>query len=205
MSNTEFSIRLDGINLSEESKRALQNALKGVLLTELAKVDLNDGLRIEPIAPMANRALPWDNPVLGFLINTLTKVPLRRDTPDALTPFLSPSATLFPGFTHFQQLAEALSRGTDVSVFDDAPLLDVLEAVANRPDIRQVIISNTRLLTEALDNNSAATEMLGQIIGDMQGSFDPNERVAPLVVAAVIVLGALAGGILGAISRPRPQ
>jgi hypothetical protein len=75
MTNTTFSIELQGLNLPDDVKNRLESALRSVILAEIAKTDLGKEVSIEPLPRSTERM--FIEPILGFIVKNVGKLAER--------------------------------------------------------------------------------------------------------------------------------
>jgi hypothetical protein len=180
MSNTTFSIELQGITLPSDVANKLEGELRSVVLAEIARTDLGKDVSVGPLADRTQRLIRPNNPILGFILRNAGAAMVGR------------SRLLGDGRNG--------ASATDLPC-DGAPVTNVVEALYVRPDVRAAVSANARAFADLLARDEAASKAFDQLIGGLSGYDELTPRVAPLVVGA-IVLAAVAGGAIGWISRP---
>ncbi|HET7831751.1 MAG TPA: hypothetical protein VFK88_02180 [Gallionella sp.] len=192
--NTSFAIELQGIDVPNEAKARIDEALQKTVMAELAKLDLASNASIEPLntgssterSVVPSSFLPWPGGVMGFILRTVgvgvsgerSGIPAIR--PPSVLSIIDPDVPL--------------------------PLTDpaAFAAVCQRPDIRQAIISNSQALMELLSADDQASKNFNTLMNQLnQGQQPTGERIVPLVIVAICVGAAALGGLVGWASRPK--
>jgi hypothetical protein len=150
----------------------------------------NGGLRVGSVATgrsteTERETLPGSGVVLGPVSTGLPRWPWPG-------PWLPPYP--FPG------PAERSGPGSDGEVGGD--IVEVLDSLYQRPDVRAVLPALSRAFLEMLSRDDEAALAFNEIVGGIPAQEDGGERYAILVVAAVVVGCAAVGGGLGYLSRP---
>lgn len=169
MTNTTFSIEMQGLDLPHDVKQKLQSALRSVVLSELAKTDLSQEMTVRSLPGSSERVFSHTPPILGFVVQKLGQL-TQRGLAD-----VGPSTS--PG------IASNLP-------FDGAPLSAVIEGLYYRPDIRAAIVSNSRAFAELLSRNDKAMQTFNELT-NANNSTTGTER---WVGIALLVLGAVVAG-----------
>src|SRR5262245_37241029 len=81
-------------------------------------------------------------------------------------------------------------------------ILEILESVYPRPDIRALVIEQSHAFVELLSRDEEAASAFQDLAGGFNSPPSEGERLAPLVIAAVMVGCAAAGAVVGYFSRP---
>jgi hypothetical protein len=200
MTDTTFSIELKGLNLPEEMQDALQAQLRSVVLAEIAKTDLGKEVSVQSLAGSSERTSTQQNTILGLVVRHLGESNARSVDLSALgtagastlfTPRYTAAelAAMLRGKTRESQAPDAAAT----SVFD-APLLEVIESVYYRPDIRDAVASQSRAFAEVLGRDPQAVQVLNEITGGTSSSDAQTERFGPLAGVAIVVAASLAAG-----------
>ncbi len=201
MTNTTFSIQLQGILLPDDVRERLESQLRSVVLSEIAKTDLGQEISVRPLPASPERIFSHGNPILGFIAQKLTQL-TQRSAADS-----GPSTLFTPPFD-LDRLKEVLGllqgpATTSLQPFADAPPTDVIQALYYRPDIRSATISNGRALAELLSRDEKAMQVFNELTGGSTNLTSGTERITPLLFAAIMVTAAYAGVVLGVWSRPQ--
>ena len=195
MSNTTFSIELQGLNLPDEVKDKLQSDLRSVVLAEIAKTDLGKEVSVKPLPDSSERVFSHISPILGFVIQNLGKLAERSSIPQGPSLLFTPPDSVKKAQAMFGPAA------TSRLPFDGAPPADVIEALYYRPDIRAAIVANSRAFVELLSRDEQASRVYSQLTAGIRGPTEDAERYG--VAIAVLVGGLLIGAALGWASRPK--
>jgi hypothetical protein len=204
MTDTTFSIELKGLNLPEEMKDTLQAQLRSVVLAEIAKTDLGKEVSVQSLPHSSERALAQRDTILGLVVRHLGESNARSVNPSALGT--SGASTLHtPRYTAAELAAmlrvktrESQAPAADATAVFDAPLLEVIESVYYRPDIRAAVASQGRAFAEMLARDPEAVQVLDEITDGALSSDAQAERFGPvagvaIMVAATFVAGAATG------------
>jgi len=200
MTDTTFSIELKGLNLPEEMQSALQAQLRSVVLAEIAKTDLGKEVSVQSLPASSERTSAQGNTILGILVRQLGERNARSVDLTALGT--SGASTLFTPRYSAAELAamlrgktrESQSPAVAATAVFDAPLLDVIESVYYRPDIRAAVASNSRTLAELLGRDPPAVQVLNEITGGALSPDAQTERFGPLAGVAIVVAAGFAAG-----------
>jgi hypothetical protein len=80
-------------------------------------------------------------------------------------------------------------------------LTEVLDAVYLRPDVRAAVVANARAFAKLLSKDDEAARAFNELVGNLDAGTT-DERVAPLVVVAVVAGCGALGAFVGWLSRP---
>lgn len=201
MTDTTFSIELKGLDLPEEMQDGLQAQLRSVVLAEIAKTDLGKEVSVQSLPGASERTSALGNTILGLVIRHLGERDARSVNLTALGP--GGASTLYTPRLTPAQLAAMLGGKTresrslaaaDTPVID-APLLDVIESVYYRPDIRAAVASQSRTFAEFLSRDPQAVEVLNEITGGTLSSEAQSERFGPVAGVAVLIAASAVAGL----------
>jgi hypothetical protein len=202
MSDTSFSIELQGLNLPDEVTNRLQAELRSVVMSEIAKTDLGGELSIEPLT--ASKGFPDLRHILGLII---------RNGGNLATQARAPSGLIDKGLLQPPSPIEVTMPPPGLGatpLLDGASLADVLDEIYYRPDIRAAIVANTRAFAQLLSRDDVAMQVFNQLTSGPAGSpgttaMDTTQKPIGAAVGVVLLVGAcfVAGGIVGYLSRPK--
>lgn len=200
MTDTNFSIQLQGLNLPEEAATRLQSELRTVVMSEIAKIDLAGEVSIEPLPE--GKGFPDFRPILGILIRNGGLLPAQARATTGLT---DKNAIMLP---RTSEVTMPPPGPGPTRLLDGASFADVLSEVYYRPDIRAAIVSNTRAFAQLLSHDEAATQVFNQLTSGSADATsttqaDGTEKLAPVVIGLIIAGAFVAGGVVGYISRPK--
>ena len=200
MTDTTFAIELKGLNLPDEVQSTLQGQLRSVVLAEIAKTDLGKELSVQSLPNGAERTLPQTNTILGIVVRHLAErnarnVDLTAAGADGALTLYTPRYTAAELAAMLNPAPHAPMAGrTAAAALLDAPLLDVIESVYYRPDVRDAVASQSRALAELLGRDPQAVDVLNEITGGMPKPDAQSERLGPLAGVAILVATSMAAG-----------
>jgi hypothetical protein len=192
MADTSYSIKLEGIDLPSDVKKRIDAALERTVMHELGMVDLKaklgvSALELQNVGSNTERlALPGG--LMGFVVRTIT----GQGSPNTAERSVTSGGTLFGASSIF---------GSQSAL----PFMDsaAMEAICQRPDVRQAIIASSQALMDLLSRDEQATKNFNDLITNLNGSQAAGER-NPLVAGALaIAAGMTIGAVVGYFSRPK--
>jgi hypothetical protein len=183
MTDTTFSIELQGLNLPYDVSSGLESELRSTVLAELAKVDLGKGMKVEPLPDGTERKL--SGPIRGFVVRNIGAA--ERDV-SPFEPSLLAPMPLLPDWLR------PWLRPSTPPVGPMVPPVDFLEHIYHRPDVRAACAANSQALAELLSKDEQAMLVVNELIAGASGEEDA-ERLGPLAGAVVLAGIGLAAGV----------
>jgi hypothetical protein len=199
MTNTTFSIELNGILLPDSIKDMLEAELRSVVLAQIAKVDLGKELSVQPLPGRSERSSSRPGPILGFVVKNVGKS-AERSTGQPGSSLVDPTSFLDPHYLPLKdQLQDAFGSPTPQGASTDGTLSpNTLHYLYYRPDIRAAVVSNSRAFAELLSQDEQAVHAFKQLTGGADSTTAPTERYAAAVGVALVSVGVgiLVGGLV---------